>query len=316
MGILTTLIRSITGYVQGIITSKQNLRNSIIGKEVDVPESAKLAEYPSYVDKIRTDGIDTTDATAKSSDMRDGVTAYVNDEKVTGNIPTRTSADLEIDGAKMTVPAGIYDAEEKASVQYGTVHSAFLDKNGNGFVLVGAPSASGVVTAMFGIQEGYFEKTTWTGSFNLDTIESQTFIPTDEEQTIVPAGKYVTGDIKIAPAPKVSGQYAYFTDDVQCDGAYMRIFLNGYPMSSVKTLQITCLSDSIVPANTIYSISIDRTINEAWMFTQKTSSVSSESLDGDQFTLTEVDGYIILNITDFPSLSFNKDYKYGAFVSL
>lgn len=50
----------------------------------------------------------TSDATATSAQILDGKTAYVKGVKVTGNIPTKTSSNVTVSGAKVTTPSGYY----------------------------------------------------------------------------------------------------------------------------------------------------------------------------------------------------------------
>jgi hypothetical protein len=77
------------------MASQLNL-NSIALEELKI----KAAALPEFVD--------TTDATASASDILNGKTAYVDGEKITGNIATKTSSDLTASGATVTVPAGYY----------------------------------------------------------------------------------------------------------------------------------------------------------------------------------------------------------------
>ena len=65
--------------------------------------------------------IDTSDATLSSgSQMLDGVTSYANGVKVTGSIPSKSSSDLTVSGATVTVPAGNYASQATKSIVTGT----------------------------------------------------------------------------------------------------------------------------------------------------------------------------------------------------
>lgn len=70
--------------------------------------------YECYIlyDQIsESSNIDTSDANATSTDMREGTSGYVNGVKVEGDIPTKSEDDVIVGDTSVTIPAGIYDKD-------------------------------------------------------------------------------------------------------------------------------------------------------------------------------------------------------------
>ena len=58
-------------------------------------------------------GINTSNANATANDILNGKTAYVNNNKITGNILTKTNNDITISNTTMTMPIGYYNNTTK-----------------------------------------------------------------------------------------------------------------------------------------------------------------------------------------------------------
>lgn len=110
---------------------------------------------------------------------------------VGSGIARKSSSDLTVSGASVSVPSGYYAAAASKSVATTTHPNPTASIN----------SATGVVTASHTQTAGYVSAGTTTGTLELSTQEAKTVTPSTSEQTAVAAGKYTIGNVKVAAMP-------------------------------------------------------------------------------------------------------------------
>ena len=166
-------------------------------------------------------GPDTSDATATASDILSGKTAYVDGEKITGNIPSKTSSDLTASGATVTVPSGHYASTATKTISSGSAKTPATTVTKNPSISVstaglitasvsGTQSVTPTVTAGY-VSSGTAGTITVSGSATkqLTTQAAKTITPTKSSQTAVSSGVYTTGAVTVAAIPS---QYITTTD--------------------------------------------------------------------------------------------------------
>lgn len=92
--------------------------------------------------------MDITDSTVTPETLAEGVTAYdKSGEKITGNIPSRSSSDLTASGATVSVPAGHYKQAASKSVATATQATPAITVDANGLITASATQSAGYVAS-------------------------------------------------------------------------------------------------------------------------------------------------------------------------
>ena len=148
----------------------------------------------SLIDLLKTKGsvtLDSLDNPGTSADILSGKEFLDGTgKKVIGTIASKTSSDLTVNGATVSVPAGHYPSAASKSVATATQATPSVSINSSGLITASATQTAGYVTAG-----------TKKGTKQLTTQAAKTITPTTSEQTAVASGVYTTGAIKVGAIP-------------------------------------------------------------------------------------------------------------------
>ena len=109
---------------------------------------------------------------------------------VTGTISTKTSSNLTVSGATVTVPSGYYATQATKSVDTATQATPSISVD-----------SAGKITATATQTAGYVSAGTKSATKQLATQAAKTVTPTKSSQTAVVSGVYTTGTVTVAAIP-------------------------------------------------------------------------------------------------------------------
>lgn len=239
-GLITASVEQSTGYVVGDTKSTTKQLATQVGKTITPSTTSQTAvvagKYTTgeiTVAPIPSEYTTTSDATAAPQDILKGETAYVNGEKITGTIETKTESDLTASGATVTVPMGYYTSSASKSVSTTTQATPSISVNSSGLITASATQSAGYVTSG-----------TKSATKQLSTQAAQTITPSTSDKTIA-AGKYLTGTQTIKGDANLKAEN--IAEGVSIFG------VEGSHTGGIDTSDATAVASNILSGKTAYA---------------------------------------------------------------
>lgn len=222
---------------------------------------------------------------------------------VGSGIEQRDETDLTASGATVTVPAGYYAEQETKSVATTTHQSPTASVN----------STTGLVTASHTQGTGYVTGGTTTGTLQLTTQAAKTVTPTETEQVAVAAGRYTTGQVKVAAISSTyvgSGIAQRDETDLTASGATVTVPAGYYAEQETKSVASGTAGTPTATKGTVSgnAITVTPSVSNTtgWItggtVTGNPVSVSASEVVSGDLAITTNDTY---NVTNYASVTVN-----------
>lgn len=252
---------------------------NIVGTNVDSYQYKWSVEgvEPSFYTKY----YQTAGSTATPSDVLSGKSFYNSSGRQTGTIATKSSSDLTVSGATVTVPAGYYSSAASKSVATGSATTPATTITANPTISV---NSSGLITATTSTSKsitptvvaGYVSSGI-VGTVNVSGSKTQqlttkgatTYTPSATNQTIA-SGTYLTGTQTIA-------------GDADLVASNIKAGVNIFNVVGTFTSDATATAEDIVSGETAYvnGREIEGTLIVNKYYTGSSAPSSSLGNDGD-----------------------------------
>ena len=176
-------------------------------------------------------------------------------------VPTgtaRTSSDVTVSGATVTVPSGLYNAQVQKTVASGTQPNPSI-----------SVSSGGLITASYTQSAGYVSSATKSATQQLTTKSNQTYTPGRSNQTIS-SGQYLVGtqtilgdnNLQVENIKKdvtIFGVTGTYEGSSSVSGLYRFTARTSYVTVSAGTRSLSFSGLSVPSGSTLVGVVVDRT---------------------------------------------------------